>query len=57
VPAEEHEAACRAAARELVVTEEVALWLCPRRRITFDGFVSYEDRRFGVPWWYERRDC
>jgi transposase len=57
VPAEEHEAACRAAARELVVTEEVALWLCPRRRITFDGFVSYEGRRFGVPWWYERRDC
>lgn len=57
VPAEEHEAACRAAARELVVTEEVALWLCPRRRITFDGFVSYEGRRFGVPRWYERRDC
>jgi transposase len=57
VPAEGHEAACRAAARELVVTEEVALWLCPRRRITFDGFAGYEGRRFGVPWWYERRDC
>lgn len=55
VPAEEHEAACRASARELEVTEEVALWPCPRRRITFDGFVSYEGRRFGVPWWYERR--
>ena len=57
VPAEEHGVACRASARELEVTEEVALWLCPRRRITFDGFVSYEGRRFGVPWWYERRDC
>ena len=57
VPAEEHEAACRASARELEVTEGVALWLCPRRRITFDGFVSYEGRRFGVPRWYERRDC
>lgn len=29
VLAEEHEAACRAAARELVAAEEVALWLCP----------------------------
>ncbi|MCR9037174.1 hypothetical protein [Tractidigestivibacter montrealensis] len=55
--AEEHEAACRAAARELVAAEEVALWLCPRRRIAFDGFAGYEDRRFGVPWWCERRDC
>ena len=57
VPAEEHEAACRASAREPEVTEEVALWLCPRRRITLDGFAGYEGRRFGVPWWYERRDC
>lgn len=57
VPAEEHGVACRASARELEVTEEVALWLCPRRRITFDGFAGYEGRRFGVPWWYERRDC
>ena len=57
VPAEEHEAACRASARELEVTEGVALWLCPRRRMTFDGFAGYEGRRFGVPWWYERRDC
>ena len=57
VPAEEHEAACRASARELEVTEEVALWLCPRRGMTFDGFAGYEGRGFGVPWWYERRDC
>ena len=39
------------------MTEEVAPWLCPRRRITFDGLAGYEGRRFGVPWWYERRDC
>ena len=57
VPAEEHEAACRASARELEVTEEVAPWLCPRRGMTFDGFAGYEGRRLGVPWWYERRDC
>lgn len=57
VPAEEHGAACRASARELGVTEGVALWLCPRRRMTFDGLVSYGGRRLGVPWWYGRRDC
>lgn len=57
VPAEEHEAACRASARELEVTEEVAPWPCPRGRMTLDGLAGYEGRRFGVPWWYERRDC
>ncbi len=57
VPSEEHASACLPAARPLEVTDEVALWLCPSRRITFDGFVSYEGRRFGVPYWYERRDC
>lgn len=57
VPRDEHEGACLAAARGLEVTREVEAWLCPRRRITFDGFVSYEGRRFGVPYWYDRREC
>ena len=57
VPAEEHEAACRASARELEVTEGVAPWPCPRRGITLDGFVGCEGRGLGVPRWYERRDC
>ena len=57
VPSEEHASACLPAARPLEVTDGVALWLCPRRRITFDGFAGYEGRRFGVPCWYERRDC
>ena len=29
-------------------------YLCPIRRISFDGFVTYEGRRFGVPGWYTR---
>jgi hypothetical protein len=57
VPGDEHDGACRPATRKLEVTDEVAAWLCPRRKITFDGFVSYEGRRFGVPYWYERREC
>lgn len=28
----------------------------PRRRISFDGFVSYEGRRFGVPYWYPGKE-
>ena len=26
--------------------------LCPLRKISFDGFVNYEGRRFGVPYQY-----
>lgn len=27
-------------------------YLCPERKISFDGFVNYEGRRFGVPFSY-----
>jgi len=57
VPADEHGTKCLPAAGALSVGDEVAMYLCPRRRITFDGFVSYEGRRFGVPYWYPNRDC
>ncbi len=57
VPRDEHEGACLAAARGLEVTRKAEAWICPRRRITFDSFVSYEGRRFGVPYWYDRREC
>ena len=33
------------------------MYLCPRRRVSFDGFVSYEGRRFGVPYWYPGKTC
>lgn len=54
VPADGHGSACRAVAREPEVTDGVAAWLRPRRRISLDGFVSYEGRRLGVPYWYDR---
>lgn len=38
-------------------TDEVVLYLCPERKISFDGFVSYEGRRFGVPYWYTEKTC
>ncbi len=57
VPMREHEAACSANTRPLEVTAEVERYLCPRRKISFDGFVSFEGHRYGVPYWYARREC
>jgi len=33
----------------LVENDEVRKYLCPLRKVSFDGFVSLEGRRFGVP--------
>ena len=57
VPADEHSGSCLRAAAGLEASDELARYLCPRRRISFDGFVSYEGRRFGVPYWYEGKTC
>ena len=57
VPADVHAAECAAHTHGLDGADGAELYLCPRRKITFDGFVSYEGRRFGVPWWYDRREC
>ena len=57
VPADEHTTVCLPNAKPLERNEQLAFYLCPLRRITFDGFVSYEGRRFGVPYWYPGRTC
>ena len=57
VPAEEHSSACMPHARGILDPAAAELYLCPRRRISFDGFVSFEGRRFGVPYWYEGQEC
>ena len=33
-------------------TFDVRKYLCPIRCISFDGFVTYEGRRFGIPYSY-----
>jgi hypothetical protein len=33
----------------LVESESLLFYLCPERKISFDGFINYEGRRFGVP--------
>lgn len=43
-------------AQQLLITPQLRYYLCPPRRISFDGFVNYEGRRFGVPFRYAGRD-
>lgn len=57
VPGERHADMCMQVASILEHTQAIALYLCPERRISFDGFVNYEGRRFGVPYWYTERTC
>lgn len=57
IPDDKHEALCMRHAYKLDNTIELAYYLCPERRISFDGFVNYEGRRFGVPFWYTRKTC
>lgn len=53
VPNTEHLQACARVAQELVFTPEFLFYLCPERKISFDGFVNFEGRRFGVPFHYQ----
>lgn len=57
VPDEKHQRECWKAAAVLEESQELAFYLCPQRRISFDGFVNYEGRRFGVPYWYTSKVC
>jgi transposase len=57
VPAREHARRCMTSAREFSLTNDARRYLCPERRISFDGFVNYEGRRFGVPHSYKTRVC
>lgn len=57
VPSDKHAALCMKRAGVLEDTPELDFYLCPERIISFDGFVSYEGRRFGVPYWYAGKTC
>lgn len=57
IPAEIHNRECLAVAPLLQNTKELTFYLCPVRKISFDGFVTYEGRRFGVPYWYTDKEC
>lgn len=52
VPAAVHLESCAEVIRPLPEDPALLNYLCPERRISFDGFVNYEGRRFGVPYRY-----
>lgn len=47
-----HASRCGQTATALREDPEVVMYLFPLRKISFDGFVNYEGRRFGVPFRY-----
>ena len=53
VPQELHDSRCAKHLRILEMNPALLFYLCPERRISFDGFVNYEGRRFGVPFSYK----
>lgn len=57
VPAQNHAEHCMQKISKLVMTDAIMRYLCPERSISFDGFVNYEGRRFGVPHSYTSRIC
>ena len=57
VPNDKHSEICMKGASRLENTIELCYYLCPERKISFDGFVNYEGRRFGVPYWYTEKTC
>ncbi len=55
IPQQLHEHLCADRLHSIPDTDEVRRYLCPERKISFDGFVNYEGRRFGVPLSYPGR--
>ena len=56
-PAVAHSKKCLSVARPLELIQDLQFYLCPERSISFDGFVNYEGRRFGVPYCYGKHTC
>jgi len=53
-PADLHDYSCNKHLRELQINPEIRNYLYPLRKVSFDGFVSYEGRRYGVPYRYTK---
>ena len=57
IPHERHSVSCIKNVSWLKDTFDVRKYLCPVRCISFDGFVTYEGRRFGIPYSYVQHTC
>lgn len=56
IPEKLHAQCCMRTARPFEESPEILIYLCPLRRISFDGFVNYEGRRFGVPYRFSGKE-
>jgi len=52
IPYKLHNYSCASVVKALYETPELLNYLCPVRKISFDGFINFEGRRFGVPYRY-----
>lgn len=57
IPDQQHTTQCIKHAAVLPECPELYRYLAPERTISFDGFISYEGRRFGVPIRYSGKTC
>lgn len=55
IPQNEHEKRCSTEVKIVQKNHELMEYLCPLRKISFDGFVNYEGRRFGIPYSYTEK--
>lgn len=57
IPHKRHMISCMKTAEPLGDSFSIRKYLCPIRCVSFDGFVTYEGRRFGVPYSYAHHTC
>ena len=55
IPEKNHLKECSKICLPLKKEPAMLAYLCPERRVSFDGFVNYEGRRFGVPYFYPKK--
>lgn len=55
IPASIHNQSCALVVKVLEESPALLPYLCPQRKVSFDGFVNYEGRRFGIPYRYQGR--
>lgn len=52
VPEQVHSQKCAYRLAKIELTDSLKFYLAPLRKISFDGFINYENRRYGVPYTY-----
>ena len=55
IPLSVHNSKCSCKLQKVDLTDNLKFYLAPLRKISFDGFINYENRRFGVPYKYTRQ--